>query len=942
MPRRAGWLAVSLFLVAAAPGDPKQPSLGEVDVIALPTGGAITPTATPGSTFLPLVPGLASDPSLPAGMAEAQALSPDGKTLLVLCSGYNFVTDADANLIPEDSTEFVFVFDVSGKAPVQRQVLKVHNSYVGIAFAPHGEAFYVAGGVDDDVKVFTRSGGTWSEGAPIPLGHGAIVGLSTPSNPIFPVAASLALTADGTRAVVANRFNDSISIVDLAAGALLAELDLRPGKSGGAPGVPGGEYPTGVAVLGNRKAYVTSGRDREVVVVDIARAPPSVLRRIPVQGNPSQLVLDRAGSRLFVASDAADVVSVVDTRTDAVVAAVGTLAPEQVLTPAQARYKGASPTALALSPDEETLYVANRGTSSLAVVALGGHRPEVKGLIPTGFYPSDVKVSRDGRTLYVSNMKYGVVGPNRGCYGSAWGTTCQLAGNTLPFIPNQYVLNHLGSALLAMPAPDDEHLALLTAQVARNNGFGSAPSAAQAQLMARLRSKIEHVIYIVKENRTYDQVLGDLSQGNGDPTLTEFGLATTPSQHALARSFVNLDNFYAPGDVSGNGWPLSTAGREPDSGAREMPLAYAGNGGSYDWEGPNRNVDVALAGAARAAAAPWGADLDEDTLPGTGNIASPDGPDGEVQQGYLWHAVLRAGKTFRNYGVFSDQVPYDSGPPEPDNGRWAFTPLDRHPFAHGVLQARAGEVTLAAHTDPWFRGFDDAYPDFWREAEWEREFAGFVARGDLPALTIMDLMNDHTGSYDTAIDGVNTPDLQVADNDYAVGRIVEAVARSRYASNTLIFIVEDDAQDGPDHVDSHRSIAFVVGPYVKQGALVHTHYTTVNMLRTITDVLGLDHLGIFDASVLPMTDVFDLEQPGWSFRARASSLLRSTALPLPKGVPLGPPARPPHDAAWWAARTAGFDFSRPDRLDALAYNRILWEGLIGGRPYRTGRERAGP
>ncbi len=223
--------------------------------------------------------------------------------------------------------------------------------------------------------------------------------------------------------------------------------------------------------------------------------------------------------------------------------------------------------------------------------------------------------------------------------------------------------------------------------------------------------------------------------------------------------------------------------------------------------------------------------------------------------------------------------------------------------------------------------------------EWAREFDGYVASGDLPALSLVRLMNDHMGSFSQAIDGVNTPETQQADNDYAVGLLVQKVAQSPFASDTLIFVLEDDSQDGPDHVDAHRSTAYVVGPYVKQGAVVSTRYSTVNMLRTIEDVLGLEHLNLHDGGVRPMSDLFDLQQATWSFAAKPSDVLRGTALPLPP-APAGATAQrlqPTHDAAWWAEKTKGFDYTQEDRIDADRFNRVLWEGLMGGRPYPARR-----
>ena len=223
--------------------------------------------------------------------------------------------------------------------------------------------------------------------------------------------------------------------------------------------------------------------------------------------------------------------------------------------------------------------------------------------------------------------------------------------------------------------------------------------------------------------------------------------------------------------------------------------------------------------------------------------------------------------------------------------------------------------------------------------EWEREFKQFEQSGDLPNLEFVRVMHDHTGDFATAIDGVNTPEIQTADNDYAVGRIVEAVANSpRYRENTVVFVVEDDAQDGPDHVDAHRSIAFIAGPYVKQGAVVSERYTTVSMIATIIDILGMDHLGTFDALQRPMTEAFSKGAANWKFKSLVPAILRRSQLPLPsetaeKRLRRDPLSafynEPRHGAGYWAAKAVGFNFDRPDQLDSAKYNVILWQGLAG-------------
>jgi hypothetical protein len=364
-------------------------------------------------------------------------------------------------------------------------------------------------------------------------------------------------------------------------------------------------------------------------------------------------------------------------------------------------------------------------------------------------------------------------------------------------------------------------------------------------------------------------------------------------------------------------------------------VAYAFRGLSLDSEGANRNVNVAIPTlAGRRAADPF-TPADPDVLPGQTDVAAPDGPDNEVNTGYLWDAALRAHLTVRNYGFFVDATRYSTA--------LAAIPLSPNPFSTGTVVAYPTNVALTPFTDPFFRGFDNAFPDYYRYAEWAREFDANYASGGLPSLTLVRLMHDHTGNYTAgpgnappaAIDGVNTPELQVADNDYAVGLLIQKIAKSVYANNTLIFVIEDDAQDGGDHVDSHRSIAFVAGAYVKQGALVSTQYNTIDFLRTIEEVLGLPPMNLNDALAKPMADIFNTTPSPWSFKAIPSAMLYApnTTLPLPPkpaGLIVPKPAR---NANYWAQVTKGMDFTTEDRVDPADFNRILWKGMMGRKPY---------
>ncbi|HZT03642.1 MAG TPA: bifunctional YncE family protein/alkaline phosphatase family protein [Steroidobacteraceae bacterium] len=891
-----------------------------------PSGIRITPTAAAGARFSRLNPGLPGFPGYVAGQAVTTVTSPDGKTLLILTSGFNKLYDKAGARITAASNEYVFVYDISHDRPVRRQVLLVPNTYVGVVFAPDGRHFYVSGGVDDDVHVFARRGSAWFEetGALVELGHGAGKGLPPQPGALSrPEAAGLAVTADAARLIVSNFYNDSLSIVPLVdgvPGGRAAELSLQPGHGG-----RGGTYPLWVAVKGNQTAYVSSVRDREVDMVSLAAALPAVVGRIAVEGNPSRMVLNRAGSRLYVVSDNADVVSVIDTATNRIEHVIRTIAPPALMVRG-AYYHGVAPNSVSLSPDEKRLYVTNGGENAVAVIALDTAEPQVTGLIPTGYWPNSVSVSADGRMLYVVNGR-SIPGPNAGdCASNDFRKSRQAHCVS----SNQYILQLSKAGFLDLPAPEARDLAELTRTVAANDHLYVRENAEDRQLMQALHQRIKHIIYIVRENRTYDQILGDLPVGNGDPRLTEFGHTITPNAHALAKTFVTLDNFYDTGEVSGNGWPWSTSAMESDLGVKNLPVNYADRGLSYDWEGTNRDVDVAIGSLAERKREEPGYPDDPNLLPGTANAAAPDGPEGEREQGYVWDAAMRAGLSVRNYGFMLDLLPYHN----PTRA----TPLLEWPRRTRTQVAFPANRELARVTDPYFRGFDTRFPDYFREAEWQREFQRYLAKGNLPALSLVRLMRDHLGEFAQSIDGLSTPEAQVADNDYAVGRLIEAVARSPYADSTLIIIIEDDAQDGPDHVDAHRSVCFLAGPYLKHHAVVSERYSTVNVLATIEDILGIDHLSIYDAYQRPMSAVFDLSQKAWTFEAAEPAPFAAAFM----GGTRASKAAAFHftqTPAYWARVTRGMRWDREDENPAPQIERIYWKGLKPGLSWP--KERSG-
>lgn len=959
-------LLISIILISQRIVGAQQDTL-DPDAGALPTppGLFVTPTAPLTSAIQQqLNPGLTNYPDYVAGEAVKAVVSPDGKILAILTAGFNslykpYVVGSPATVDTAASTQFIFLYDVSGpnkSKPILRQVIQQLNSHVGLVWAPNSRTLYATGGCDDAVYAYSRTGSrnsSFVQSARISLGHAPDGCVANHANQtglglsVEPNAAGLSISANGRFLVVANNYNDSISVIDTASAKVRYEYDLRPYSTSDAPaGTKGGTFPYSVALNGNT-AYVGCDRDREIVVVNIGPAAGSFVTRIALDGNPNGMALSANGQTLYVTQDNQDQVAVIKTATNTITHKIDTRGPAYLGLPPSTT--GAAPTAVTIN--RNTLYAVNAGSNSVAVIPLTGAAAfTTTGLIPTAYDPTDIAFSVDGKWMYIVNGKSDT-GPNPG-YG--YGNLALIKYLTFPggnaaesaklTANNEYQFQLEHATLVSAQVPEEGDLGGLTSEVARNNAYSAVPPSSDAQVMQFLHSRIQHIIYVVKENRTFDQILGDLGNGsNGDPSLTLFGNLVTPSFHRMAQNFVTLDNFMDPGDGSMDGWSWSMRGRVTNTETITQQENYArvNRGLSYEGEGQNRNIPSNLNDiAARdfffdptGVTTPYSnntASLKGGTaniLAGDGDHAATDGPTG-YQQGYIFNAVLNAGGTIRNYGWMANT---------PGSIGTIADPI-KDPFAARVIQTTAANQLIYQNGfyDPYFRAYDQAYPDYWRFNEWNREFQQFVANGNLPTLEmIRGLSHDHTGSFAQALGGVNTPELQQADNDYAVGLLVQAVAHSPYASNTLIFIIEDDSQDGADHVDSHRATTYVVGPYVKRHAVIHTSYSQPSVLRTIEDILGTEHINLNTYYSRPMADVFDTTSSGaWTFSAVASTLLKQTTLGLTQGdskvqFAEGPDLKPTHDASYWAEKTRGFDFSGEDRVPADLYNEILWEGLKG-------------
>ncbi len=737
------------------------------------------------------------------------------------------------------------------------------SSFYGITVAPDGQTVYAAQGSMDTVGIFhlDPSGTLTQTGAlPEPTGD--------PKKSNFP--AGVALNAAGTRLYAANNLSDSLAVFDVPRYALLGR-------------VPVGGYPLAVAAgPGSAKVYVACEQSGTVAVVN-----PVTLQHtgdIATGSHPDALCLSRDGKRLFVANAGSDTVSIVDTRTDTVLRTL-------LLRPAQARgLPGTTPTGLALTADQQTLCVTLADMNAVAVVRLNLARDDgsLRGLLPCGWYPSALCALPGSNTFCIINAK---------------GARARIAnpdgpGPTGRGLPVHYIHDLLTGTALSIALPMPGVLAAQTKQVLRDNSVAQTldPDAPQiARALGRL--PIKHILYVIKENRTYDQVLGDIKTGNGDPSLTLFGRAVTPNLHALAEQFVLLDNCYACAEVSADGWNWSTSGFANDYVQRTVPENYSEKGKtgrpsvrSYDYEGENSD--------------------DVPSLHGGTDVAESPG-------GYLWDAVARAGLSLRNYGCFltfkgdHPTKPALVGATSPDFAPFNMKHADSDAWVSFGLRPpgqglpKPGDPPVA---DQHLYGTARMPSRF---SAWKREFDGYVRHNSLPSFEIIRLPRDHTSA---TTPGMDTPQAMAADNDYAVGEIVQAVSHSPFWGSTAIFVIEDDAQNGPDHVDCHRTTAYVISPYIKRQSVDHHFYNTDSLLRTMELLLHLAPMTRYDA-VAPPLRAFTTTADFAPFTA----LLPDRTLLAQRNSP----------KAYGAAQSRRLDFQAADAAPDSVMNDILWHSIKG-------------
>jgi len=817
-------------------------------------------------------------------------LSPDGK--FAITSDMGFHQELSSIDTATGQTVSEVQFENTSAAPT-------NGLYYGIAFAPgNGPEYtlYAAQGENETIAILSLAAdGTLTQTGSIGTkAHDFPSGVSTDKNGYL---------------YVANNDPDTFALPGSVAiynpnGNEVGRYQFTA-SYGGTP-----NFPLAIATLQDgSKTYVASQRDGTVYVLNTTDPTnPKLATAIATGAHPTGLLFNQSQGLLYVANAHSDSISVVSTSTDSVLSTLqfqfGTL---------KGLY-GATPIAVGLSPDQKTLYAAMADLNSIAVLDVNGSGLNIRGYVPVGWYPTGVVVSPDGKRLLATNAK-GVKTriPSTGYV--------QYQFNDNPW----YDLNTIIGTVSLVPVPSQTELLAFTKQVYQNNGL--LPPIQPNKNDQRIASiglksgKITHVIYIVKENRTYDQVLGDIPQGNGDPSLVLFGQNVTPSLHALAQRFVLLDNFFDNGEASGDGWPWSTQSMANEYVIKNLPYNYSGRGRNYDFEGQNNGYPV----GGFPAKDPYGNQLSKQFPNGL-----PPIPDvAEAPGHHIWDAVEKAGLTYRNYGFF---YTFGVSGVIPDN----------YPAASGLQPAG---VDLGGVSDYDYRRYDNAYADSEaptgygcsyktatyghysmpsRFSEWNREFQEMLNKdpsgNSVPAFMTVRFNHDHTQGLSS---GNFTPSAEVADNDYAVGQFVDAISKSPIWQHTAIFVVEDDSQDGPDHVDAHRSTAYVISPYIKQNSVDHTFYNTDSILKTMELLLGVRPLTQYDA-IANSIAAFDTQPSnGATFNAIKATqdvMCQKGAMSL---LAKGNPMRK------WAIESAKMNFDLPDSAPSAKLNEVIWKSVKG-------------
>lgn len=756
--------------------------------------------------------------SLPNGWS----LTPAGKMLPLGDLPLNIAVSASGKLAAVtnngQSDQSIRLIDLPNEIVIDS--LEIGKSWLGLVFSRDEKFLYASGGNDNIIIKYAIvnkhlfSDDTISLGKPWPERI---------------CMAGITIDKKGKRLYAVTKENNSLYVIDAASKKVILKQALA------------GEAYTCLLSPDNKTLYISCWGCDHVVLFDTRSL--KITGSVKVGDNPNDLCLTKNGKYLFVANANDNNVSVIDTRRKSVIETLNaSLYPDA---PA-----GSTTNSVALSKDEKTLFIANADNNCLALfdVSVPGNSKS-KGFIPTGWYPTCVRIVND--KILVSNGKgltsmANPFGPDPTRKGQV--VTYQQGGKEHK-IQVQYIAGLFRGTLSILPVPGPEQLAIYSQAVYNNTPYtkknemtSAAPEGNPVPQKVGDPSPIKYIFYIIKENRTYDQVLGDMPEGNGDPKLVLFGENVTPNQHAIAREFVLLDNLYVNGEVSADGHNWTMGGYATDYLEKTWPTDYGGRGGTYDAEG-NRAI-------------------------------------ANNKNGFLWDNCSRNGVSFRSYGEFVDNY-------------------------------KANIPVLNNHFCKYFTGWDQTVRDTVRFYQWKRDFDSLLAVNALPQLNTIRFINDHTEGLRL---GRPTPFAHAADNDLAVGLFVDYLSHSTVWDKSLVIIVEDDAQNGPDHVDAHRSTAYLAGGYVKKGFVDHTPYTTTSLLRTIELILGLPPMSQYDAAATPLWRCLNNTPGHQPFIARPIHIdLNDKNIAENR----------------WQQMSEKFDFTAEDKVNDTEFNEVIWKAVKG-------------
>jgi DNA-binding beta-propeller fold protein YncE len=749
------------------------------------------------------------------------ATSPDGRRMAVLNGGY----------LPA-SVDYLDMETTSKTASVS-----ITDGWRGLAFSEAGTKLYAGNGARASITEFAINGEQLTVSKKIDL---------FPGEPLQTPHLIADILARNNHLLVLDTLQDRIFEVDPALGKVTRTI-------------PVAHNPYAMLMAPDRKSVFVSSWTT-ATVVQYALPNGKELVRIPVGAHPTEMVW-LAHNRLAVACANTNFVFILGKDRQGQWRLQEKL--NLALTPRQP--VGMTPSSLSVSANRQTLYVACSDANAIAVADVSGKESKVAGYIPTGWYPTTVRTLRDGRLLVLNGKGSGSHPNPDGPSPFKWPVKGQSPRM-------EYVAGIQTGTASIISAFTQKELDGYTRTVIANSPYHDSlldnagiPAGNPIPDHIGAPTPIKHVILLMKENRTYDQVLGDMKEGNGDPNLVLFGEKVTPNHHKLARDFVLFDNFYVNADVSEDGLYWTTSAIASDSNQRTWPMGYARR--MYTEHG--------------------------DTLEGARSAPG----------GFLWNKATEAGVSFFNYGFFAKNLP--------------------HPPDSGIQIRDVADPVLKPHTSLYFRQHDRTFSDIKRIQVFLSDLAGWEKKGDMPQLIVMTIGNDHTEGMRP---GIRSPISCVADNDQSVGIMVEGLSKSKFWGSTAMFVLEDDAQDGADHVDSHRSLAYVISPYARHHVVDSTLYNTTSVLRSIELILGLKPMTMFDAAARPMSNAF------------ANTPDMSTYTNEPPRVPLdvkNPMTGPLAD------RSNKLDFSESDLADAQELNDILWLAVRGTPPPAPVRSRFG-